>query len=1031
MEKEENEKEDGRQPEKVREPLFPDEEPMEELRTAGTYVWGRGGDGQLGIGETSSMLTPTRVKDLSKHAIVSLACGGKHTAAVTDTGDVFTWGWNCSGQLGHGDFTDRTLPAVVKGLALVKVLQHARFVQVAAGKEHTAALSDTGAVYAWGDGSQGQLGTGSRAHQLAPALVLSLHTQRVVKVACGGDHTCALTSGGQVFVWGKSANGRLGLGAGVPDVVDTPQRLRALARHRIADVVCGWSHTMCLTDEGAVYTWGKGQDGQLGHGTTQDEPEPRLVSYFGAHHIKVVALAGGYFHSAALSRRFQLYTWGCGEYGQLGHPCTAPAPAPAPAAADAGANAGASGASGGSGGSGGDNNEEAAAARVVVEPVPRLVERLAGKRIVRVACGGAHTIVVDDSGLMYAFGSGSFGQLGLSERELCAVQRDEIAAGAASAPPDAFDVGVPLAASVKDRPVPPTPVLLLRHLSVTLIACGWWHSIAYAEEAEPDSATKTSESLLSSLTSALPDVSPAPVQPLSQSVCVTPSPYNPDSPRPGPPHPQPLRPPPPSASVPDGLDKLQNREGSPLKGVQRSASAQPEEEGPLEAPLPPLPTEATTSTTEATVPVVTARGIDNYPLAQSTPAPVKTSHHRPPPAPLKAPAAPTAESQEGPNTSPSTAPSPHGVKVVVSSDYQKDIAEALSQDMPVQRRPRTLSVPSLNQYVDANPQRSAGGNLLGWLRGAFSPQKSEPFSYRDEKKCAASEAMWLNTIVPQWDKVKGQKKTRALFMEGIPPRVRGTVWKTVIGNHVGMSKELFEIYDRHARQERDMNVENSASRLIDVDLPRTFPSSLFFNRTGPFYQQTMDVLAAWAQYRPDVGYVQGMSHVAGMLVMNMDTYDAFCSFVNMMDDTFFMAFYRMDIDHILRHIRVYNLIFSHNMRDLYLHFEAEDVSPNYYLLDWFMTMFTHVLKVNVASRVWDGFLVEGEAFLHRAALGIIRRYERQFLETDFEGIVELLRRNPKDISEDELMESIMSITVPQYILVPLARLHEQYESSRR
>ena len=107
------------------------------------------------------------------------------------------------------------------------------------------------------------------------------------------------------------------------------ERLRALARHRIADVVCGWSHTMCLTDEGAVYTWGKGQDGQLGHGTTQDEPEPRLVSYFGAHHIKVVALAGGYFHSAALSRRFQLYTWGCGEYGQLGHPCTAPAPAPA------------------------------------------------------------------------------------------------------------------------------------------------------------------------------------------------------------------------------------------------------------------------------------------------------------------------------------------------------------------------------------------------------------------------------------------------------------------------------------------------------------------------------------------------------------------------------------------------------------------------------------------------------------------------------------------------------------------------------
>ena len=997
--------EGGRAREKVREPLFPDDDPVEEPRTAGTYVWGRGGDGQLGLGETSSMLTPTRVKDLSKHATVSLACGGKHTAAVTDTGDVFTWGWNCSGQLGHGDFTDRAQPAVVKGLALVKVLQHARFVQVAAGKEHTVALTDTGAVYAWGDGSQGQLGTGGRAHQLAPALVLSLHAQRVVKVACGSDHTCALTSGGQVFVWGKSANGRLGLGAGVPDVVDAPQRLRALARHRIADVVCGWSHTMCLTDEGAVYTWGKGQDGQLGHGVAQDEPEPRLVRHFGAHGTRVVALAGGYFHSAALSRRFQLYTWGHNEYGQLGRPAAA-----------------------------------------AVEALPRLVDRLAAQRIVRVACGSTHTIVVDDSGLMYAFGSGPFGQLGLSERDLSAVLRD--------APDDTAEFGVSLAAAVKTRPVPPTPVLSLRHLSVTLIACGWWHSIAYAEEAEPDAAARTSESLLSALTSALPDVSPPP-QPLSQSACPTPAPSSSDSPRPppGPLHPAP------SASVPDGLDKLQSSGQSPLKrNVQRSSSAQPDDDDLDELSVPATTATTTTTTSSTTTnlnPVIPGstvpppvpppaphHGVSNNPLAQSMPAPTKkTSHHhshlQPPPPPLiGTQRSGSLESQEGTNAegtnaSPHTVTSPSAVKIVVSSDYQKDIAEALSQDAPVQRRPRTLSVPTLNQYVDATPQRAAGGNFFTRLFEAIAPPRSEPFSYRDEKRSAASEAMWLNTIVPQWDRLKGQKKTRALFMEGIPPRVRGAVWKTVIGNHVGMSKELFEIYDRHARQERDMNVENSASRLIDVDLPRTFPSSLFFNRTGPFYQQTMDVLAAWAQYRPDVGYVQGMSHVAGMLVMNMDTYDAFCSFVNMMDDIFFMAFYRMDIDLILCHLRVYNLIFAYNMRELYQHFEAEEVSPNYYLLDWFMTMFTHVLKINAASRVWDGFLVEGEAFLHRAALGIIRRYERQFLATDFEGIVELLRRNPKDISEDELMESIMSITVPQYIMVPLARLHEQYDSSRR
>lgn len=109
------------------------------------YAWGRGDVGQLGDAKKEIMWEPEPLLSLSGLHAISISCGGKHSAMVTSTGDIYTWGWNSSGQLGHGDMTDRRTPLVVKSLALVKVLQHVKFVQVAAGEDHTVAL--TGNIY--------------------------------------------------------------------------------------------------------------------------------------------------------------------------------------------------------------------------------------------------------------------------------------------------------------------------------------------------------------------------------------------------------------------------------------------------------------------------------------------------------------------------------------------------------------------------------------------------------------------------------------------------------------------------------------------------------------------------------------------------------------------------------------------------------------------------------------------------------------------------------------------------------------------
>lgn len=274
-------------------------------------------------------------------------------------------------------------------------------------------------------------------------------------------------------------------------------------------------------------------------------------------------------------------------------------------------------------------------------------------------------------------------------------------------------------------------------------------------------------------------------------------------------------------------------------------------------------------------------------------------------------------------------------------------------------------------------------------------------------------------MIPHWDKSREDRKVREMVYLGIPSKMRGSVWCCAIGNRSGMSRDLFEIYVRHAREEMELNLEDGTGRLIEVDLPRTFPNLRFFDATGPYHKDLMDLLAAWAQYRPDVGYVQGMTHIAGMFLMHMGTYEAFNCFVNVMEGGgVLLAFYLMELDLILQKIKIYDALFRFNAPRLFARFQALDVSPNYYLLDWIMTMFTRVLTVPQASRIWDVYFLEGEIFLYKAALGIVLLFEQEFMAAEFEGCLAILKKlanRLESMSENDIMASILSVKIPSNV----------------
>ncbi|XP_062276631.1 probable E3 ubiquitin-protein ligase HERC4 [Scomber scombrus] len=206
----------------------------------------------------------------------------------------------------HPPFTPRPL----------EVLCNIPVSQVACGSQHSVALTKDGQVYTWGQDSRGQLGLGRRKLGAnSPQHLRSLSSIPLVQIAAGGEQSFALSVSGGVFSWGRNDCGQLGLG----DTTDrhTPNPVHSLDMKKTIHISCGKDHTAILTKDGEVFTFGCGQYGQLGHNSFSDELCPRLVAE--PQGSKVIKIACGRHHTLVMTDSKKVYSFGCGEQGQLGH----------------------------------------------------------------------------------------------------------------------------------------------------------------------------------------------------------------------------------------------------------------------------------------------------------------------------------------------------------------------------------------------------------------------------------------------------------------------------------------------------------------------------------------------------------------------------------------------------------------------------------------------------------------------------------------------------------------------------------------
>lgn len=287
------------------------------------FTWGEESGGRLGHGVGKDVTQPRFVESLSLCNIDFVACGEFHTCAVTMAGELYTWGdgTHNAGLLGNGTDVSHWIPKRISG-----PLEGLQVASVTCGPWHTALITSTGQLFTFGDGTFGVLGHGDRENVLFPREVKSLSGLRTIAAACGVWHTAAVVevivtqssasvSSGKLFTWGDGDKNRLGHGDKEPRL--EPTCVPALIDYNFHKIACGHSLTVCLTTSGHVFTMGSTVYGQLGN-PYSDGKLPCLVEDKLLGEI-VEDIACGSYHVAVLTSKNEVYTWGKGANGRLGH----------------------------------------------------------------------------------------------------------------------------------------------------------------------------------------------------------------------------------------------------------------------------------------------------------------------------------------------------------------------------------------------------------------------------------------------------------------------------------------------------------------------------------------------------------------------------------------------------------------------------------------------------------------------------------------------------------------------------------------
>ncbi|GMJ11277.1 hypothetical protein like AT3G03790 [Hibiscus trionum] len=223
------------------------------------YTWGFGRGGRLGHPDfdihsgQAAVITPLQVTcGLGTRRVKAIAAAKHHTVVATEAGEVFTWGSNREGQLGYTSVDTQPTPRRVSSLK-------SRIVAVAAANKHTAVVSDSGEVFTWGCNREGQLGygTSNSASNYTPRIVEYLKGKAFKGIATAKYHIIVLGADGEVYTWGHRlvTPRRVVITRNLKKSGSTPMKFHRKERLHVVAIAAGMVHSMAMTEDGALFYW--------------------------------------------------------------------------------------------------------------------------------------------------------------------------------------------------------------------------------------------------------------------------------------------------------------------------------------------------------------------------------------------------------------------------------------------------------------------------------------------------------------------------------------------------------------------------------------------------------------------------------------------------------------------------------------------------------------------------------------------------------------------------------------------------------
>jgi len=312
-------------------------------------------------------------------------------------------------------------------------------------------------------------------------------------------------------------------------------------------------------------------------------------------------------------------------------------------------------------------------------------------------------------------------------------------------------------------------------------------------------------------------------------------------------------------------------------------------------------------------------------------------------------------------------------------------------------------------------------------------ERSEDFDFESYEAFMSEYLSVLAKRLMKWEKImkanglSKSRKVKRYVRKGIPSELRSEVWL-----NVSSAKRLQEEYpNKYNDFINNSSLEKKVIDAIDGDIHRTFPENIYFHelRQDNLLKPMCNVLRAYAQYNPDIGYCQGLNYIVGMLLLQTkNECDSFWLLVELMDK-YVPNFYSGKMLALRVECSVLDYYISSLHPRLHAHFQKHGIDMQLFVSKWFVCLFMDVLPVETVLRIWDCLFYEGSKILLRTAFTLIVASKDEFLQTDdFTKMCELFKKIVKDNAVMDCHTFLQKcFTIPKaFSRSKIKKLREQY-----